>query len=30
VRLLRDWLNDRRSVADNIERLMTRLRPPGG
>jgi hypothetical protein len=30
VRLLRDWLNDWRSGADNIERLMTRLRPPGG
>jgi hypothetical protein len=30
VRFLRNWLNDWRSVADNIERLMTKLRPPGG
>lgn len=29
VRFLRDWLNDWRPVAGNIERLMTKLRPPG-
>lgn len=29
VRFLRDWLNDWRSVAGNIERLMTKLRPAG-
>ena len=29
VRFLRDWLSDWRTVAGNIERLMTKLRPPG-
>ena len=30
VRFLRDWLNDWRSVAANIEKLMTTLRSAGG
>ena len=30
VRFLRDWLDDWRSVAGNIERLIAKLRPPGG
>ena len=29
VRFLRDWLDDWRSVAGNIERLIAKLRPPG-
>jgi len=29
VRFPRDWLNDWRPVADNIERLIAKLRPPG-
>lgn len=29
VRFLRDWLEDWRSVAGNIDRLITKLRPPG-
>ena len=29
VRFLRDWLNDWLPVAGNIERLITKLRPPG-
>jgi hypothetical protein len=29
VRFLRDWLDDWRSVAGNIERLIVKLRPPG-
>jgi hypothetical protein len=29
VRFLRDWLSDWRPVAGNIERLLTKLRPPG-
>lgn len=29
VRFLRDWLEDWRAVADNIERLIAKLRPPG-
>jgi len=28
LRFPRDWLTDWRAVADNIERLLTRLRPP--
>ena len=28
VRFLRDWLNDWRLVAGNVERLMSKLRPP--
>lgn len=30
VRFLRDWLNDWRPVAENIEKLIAKLRPPGG
>jgi hypothetical protein len=29
VRVLRDWLDDWRGVADNIDRLISGLRPPG-
>ncbi len=30
VRFPRDWLEDWRSVTDSIERLIAKLRPPGG
>ena len=30
MRFPRDWLNDWRSVNDGIERLIAKLRPPGG
>jgi hypothetical protein len=29
VRFVRDWLDDWRSVAENIERLIAKLRAPG-
>jgi hypothetical protein len=30
VRFLRDWLADWRPVAENIEKLIAKLHPPGG